>query len=167
MTLSVSTKVERWPVDGDFIISRGTKTYVDVVVCEVSDGVHVGFGEATAIYYDGETAEDCAGAIDRFAQLETEFSRENLLEQMPKGAARNALDCALWDLETQQTGKPLWQLAKLPEPKSLTTALTISLSEPEKMEADARAASSHHSLLKLKLSGSDDRERVAARPMLG
>ncbi|QTD55244.1 N-acetyl-D-Glu racemase DgcA [Parasphingorhabdus cellanae] len=160
--LSVTTTTERWPVNGSFIISRGAKTHVDVVLCTVSDGTHIGRGEATPIYYEGESAESCAAAITAFADSHDGFDRLTLLDQMPRGAARNALDCALWDLECRQHGQALWQHAFLPEPKPLTTAFTISLGDPAKMEADARAASGAHSLLKLKLSGDDDRGRVAA-----
>lgn len=160
--MQISAKVERWPVDGAFIISRGAKTYVDVIVCRVSDGANEGAGEATPIYYEGETAANCLTAIEAFALAHDHFDRQMLLFQMPRGAARNALDCALWDLECRQSGQPLWRQAALPEPVALTSAFTISLSDPAKMKADARAASDTHSLLKLKLSGSDDHERVAA-----
>ncbi len=162
----VSATTERWPVDGSFVISRGAKTHVDVVVCNVSDGTHQGVGEATPIYYEGETAESCVAAIqafaDRHAGFEDQFDRLTLLDQMPRGAARNALDCALWDLECQQNGEPLWRHAFLPEPRPLTSAFTISLGDPVQMEADARAAAGTHSLLKLKFSGDKDHERVAA-----
>lgn len=160
--LSVSVTAERWPVDGSFIISRGAKIHVDVILCTISDGRLSGVGEATPIYYEGETAENCITAIEAFTRAHAGFDRQMLLDHLPRGAARNALDCALWDLECQQTGQPLWRQAALPEPRALTSAFTISLSDPVKMEADARAASTTHSLLKLKLSGSDDHARVAA-----
>ena len=90
-------------------------------------------------------------------------TREDLLESMMEGAARNALDCALWDLEAKQTGKPLWQLAGLPEPKPLVTAITISLDEPDAMQgAAAKAAANGYQLLKMKLSGDRDIERIKA-----
>lgn len=158
----LSAKVERWKVDGAFIISRGAKTDVDVVVCEVTDGIHVGRGEGTPIYYEGETAELCADSILMRGKQRQKITREDLLDSMMEGAARNALDCALWDLEAKQAGKPVWQLAGLPEPKAVATAFTISLAEPAKMEADARAASKTYRLLKCKLTGEGDRERVAA-----
>src|SRR3546814_174669 len=90
------------------------------------------------------------------------ITREDLLDSMMEGAARNALDCALWDLEAKQAGKAVWQLAGLPAPQPLTTAYTVSLGDPAKMEADARAAAKTYKLLKCKLTGEDDRERVAA-----
>ena len=155
--------VERWPVAGAFIISRGAKTHVDVVVCTVTDGMHAGRGEGTPIYYHGETAEGCAEAIEAVAGDPRAFDREALRALMPAGAARNALDCALWDIEAQRAGRPVWALAGLPEPRALPTAFTISLDTPEAMAAAARAAAARgFGLLKCKLTGEGDRERVAA-----
>ena len=158
-----STRVERWPVDGAFIISRGAKTDVDVVVAEVTDGSHKGRGEGTPIYYEGETAALCADSIDMRAKQRRALSREDLLSSMMEGAARNALDCALWDLEAKVSGKPVWQLAGLPQPGPLATAFTVSLGEPGLMEAAARAAAAQgYGLLKCKLAGEGDRERMKA-----
>ncbi len=156
----LSATVERWPVAGSFIISRGAKTHVDVIVCEVGDGAHVGRGEATAIYYEGETAEDCALAIRSY---DGPLDRRALLGKMDRGAARNALDCALWDLEAKMAGRPVWQLAGLDRPGPLPTAFTISLNDPAQMQADARAASARgFGLLKCKLTGEGDQERIRA-----
>ena len=160
MTRNISATVERWPVAGAFIISRGAKTSVDVVVCTIDDGDHVGRGEGTAIYYEGETAEGCAAAINAYAGP---LEREALLETMPRGAARNALDCALWDLEAKRSGRPVWELAGLAAPTPLPTAFTISLNDPARMEMDARAAAARgFGLLKCKLTGEGDRARIAA-----
>ena len=160
MNRIISATVERWPVAGAFIISRGAKTSVDVVVCTVGDGQHVGRGEGTPIYYEGETAEACAAAINAY---QGPLEREALLEAMPRGAARNALDCALWDLEASQAGAPVWQLAGVQPPAPLATAFTISLNDPAQMEQDARAAAGRgFALLKCKLTGEGDRERIAA-----
>jgi L-alanine-DL-glutamate epimerase-like enolase superfamily enzyme len=160
MTRILSATVERWPVAGAFIISRGAKTFVDVVVCTVGDGDHFGRGEGTAIYYEGETAEGCAAAIGAYAGP---LDRQALLEAMPRGAARNALDCALWDLEAKRAGQPVWRLAGLAAPAPLPTAFTISLNDPARMEADARAATARgFGMLKCKLTGAGDRDRIAA-----
>lgn len=160
MTRIISATVDRWPVAGSFIISRGAKTAVDVVTCTVSDGTCVGRGEGTAIYYEGETAEGCAAAINAYTGP---LDRLAILETMPRGAARNALDCALWDLEAKQAGRPVWQLAGLEEPAPLPTAFTISLNDPDRMEMDARAAAARgFALLKCKLTGEGDRARIAA-----
>lgn len=158
-TIRITARIERWPVAGAFIIARGAKTHVDVIVVEVSDGIHIGRGEATPIYYKGETAEGAVAAIEA---LDISIDRETLQSCLPAGAARNALDYAFWDLAAQQQGKPVWQFAGLPPPQPLATAMTVSLGAPEKMEADARGLSGQFGLLKLKLSGEGDSERVAA-----
>ena len=164
--MSISLKdvrVERWAVDGHFTIARGDKVHVDVVVCEVTDGIHVGMGEGTPIYYEGETADLCADAITARMAQSGAVTRDDLLQTMMEGAGRNALDCALWDLESKQSGKPIWQMAGLPEPKPLVTAITISLDEVNAMQAAAaKAALQGYQLLKMKLSGEHDLERVAA-----
>lgn len=160
-----SVAVERWPVAGAFTISRGAKTHVDVVVCTVMGGSHFGRGEATPIYYHGEDAEGCAAAIRAYAESTGArgLSREQVNAGMPRGAARNALDCALWDWEAKQQAVPVWQLAGLSEPSPLPTAFTISISEPAQMEADARAAVARgFTLLKCKLGGEGDAARIAA-----
>lgn len=161
--LKVTAHTETFKVAGHFTISRGDKTEVEVIVCEVSDGTHTGRAEATPIYYEGEDAELCIEAINMRAKSSVPITRESLLETMMEGAARNALDCALWDLEAKQAGIPLWQCAKLPEPKPLVTAITISLAPPADMaKAAAKAVESGFQLLKLKLDGEDDVARVAA-----
>ncbi|MGW8201753.1 N-acetyl-D-Glu racemase DgcA [Sphingomonas bisphenolicum] len=160
MTRIISATVERWPVAGAFVISRGAKTHVDVIVCTVGDGVYQGRGEGTAIYYEGESAEGCVAAIQGYAGP---LERAALLTHMPRGAARNALDCALWDLEARQAGVPVWELAGLDAPAPLPSAFTISLGKPDRMEADARAAAARgFALLKCKLTGEGDRARIAA-----
>lgn len=161
MTRTVSAAVERWPVAGSFVISRGAKTHVDVVRCVVTDGDYAGFGEATPIYYKGETAEECVDAIRRYGG---ELDRRAVNAVMAAGAARSALDCALWDLEARLTGTPAWALAGLREaPVALATAFTISVDSPAIMEtAAARAAGAGYGLLKCKLTGAGDVDRVAA-----
>jgi L-Ala-D/L-Glu epimerase len=168
LALAITAVVERWPVAGQFIISRGAKTYVDVLVVAAGDGQHVGMGESTAIYYHDETAGSCLRQVEGvFAALEPMDSQEARLAVqtlLPPGAARNALDCALWDLAAKQAGQPIWQLAGLKAaPKALQTAFTISLGDAATMQADAaKAAARGFGLLKLKLTGEGDRERVAA-----
>jgi L-Ala-D/L-Glu epimerase len=159
MPLTITATIERWPVAGAFIIARGAKTHVDVVVVSVSDGCFTGRGEGTPIYYKGESAQSCAAQI---AALGPDIDRASIQTLLPHGAARNALDCALWDLEAQQAGVPVWQLAGLAEPMPIATAMTVSLGTPDKMEADARALAERFSVIKLKLAGEGDRERVAA-----
>ena len=168
MALRISAAVERWPVAGQFIIARGAKTYVDVLVVAVSDGAHFGLGESTAIYYNGETAESCLAEVEavlpQLEPMDADAAREAVQTLLPPGAARNALDCALWDLAAKAAGVPLWRYAGLSAaPVPLVTAFTISLGEPAVMEADAaRAAARGFGLLKLKLTGEGDIARVAA-----
>lgn len=159
----LTARIERWPVAGSFTIARGAKTHVDVVVIEIAEGGLTGRGEATAIYYHGESGESVlAQAETMAAHIATGMGRAELAAALPRGAARNAIDCALWDLEAQADGRPVWQLAGLGEPVALTTAFTISLGDPARMEADARATAGRYPLLKLKLAGEGDGERVAA-----
>jgi L-alanine-DL-glutamate epimerase-like enolase superfamily enzyme len=160
--MKLHAKIERWPVAGAFTISRGAKTYVDVVLAEIVDGDHAGRGEATHIYYHGESAESVLAQVLTLADaIAGGLTRLELQSRLPRGAARNALDCALWDLEAKRTDTPVWKLAGLPEPTPLVTAFTISLGDPDRMEADARA-SARLPLLKLKLAGEGDEARVAA-----
>ena len=162
----LSAHVERFPVRGAFVIARGAKTHVDVVVAAVSHGSHTGRGEATAIYYRGETAETVVTAILAQADaIAAGASRADLLGLMPAGAARNALDAALWDLEAKQTGRRVWQMLGLPQPRPLLTAYTISLGDPATMAAAAALAKGRE-LLKIKLGGDGgpdaDIDRTAA-----
>ena len=159
----LTARIERWPVAGAFTIARGAKTHVDVVVAEIAAGGHVGRGEATAIYYHGESAESVAAAVAAVAgAIAAGADRAAITALMPRGAARNAVDAALWDLDARRTGRPVWALAGLDAPAPLLTAFTISLGDPDRMEADARAAAGRHPLLKLKLAGEGDIARVAA-----
>lgn len=168
MSLRITAAVERWPVAGQFVIARGAKTHVDVLVVAVSDGTHIGYGEGTAIYYHGETAESClaqvVSIIEEIESLGVDAARELAQHLLGPGAARNALDCALWDLAAKAAGVLLWQYAGLAQaPRSLQTAFTISVGEASAMEADAaKAAAKGYDLLKLKLTGEGDRARVAA-----
>ena len=162
MTRSLTARIERYPVRGSFVIARGAKTHVDVVVAEISDGATTGRGEGTPIYYRGETAGSVLAAIE--AQRDAVAggaTRADLLTLLPAGAARNALDAALWDLEAKASGVSVWRTLGLPQPQPLLTALTISLGEPGAMEIAARAARGRE-LLKLKLGGEGDLDRVAA-----
>ena len=155
-------KVERFDVAGSFTISRGAKRHVDVLTAEIHQDGCIGRGEATAIYYLGETAEGLQAEAEALrSAIEDGLDKKGLQRALPAGGARKALDCALWDLEAKLTGVPIWQRIGLSPPQPLTTAYTISLAEPAEMEAAARKAS-HYTLLKLKLSGEGDVERVAA-----
>lgn len=159
----MTVSIDRWPVAGAFTISRGAKTSVDVVTVTLAEHDHVGRGEATAIYYHGESAETVAAQACKVAPaIEAGLEHDGLADILPRGAARNAIDAAFWDLVAKRTGRSVWRLAGLAEPAPLTTAFTISLAEPDVMEASARAAAGRYPLLKLKLAGEGDQARVAA-----
>ncbi len=154
--------VERWPIAGSFTISRGAKTEAIVVVAELADGRHRGRGECVPYARYGETVDGVAAAIEAMgAKIASGLDRESLQQAMPAGAARNALDCAFWDLAAKRAGRPAHELAGLAAPKPLTTAYTISLATPEAM-AEAAAKAADRALLKVKLGGADDAARIAA-----
>jgi L-alanine-DL-glutamate epimerase-like enolase superfamily enzyme len=162
LPISLAVRVERWPIAGSFTISRGAKTQADVVVAELSDGNHRGRGECVPYMRYGETVEGVAETILAMAdEIARGLDRGALQEAMKPGAARNALDCAFWDLSAKRAGRPVHELAGLPAPKSLITAYTISLAEPEIM-AEHAAKAAGRALLKVKLGGADDRARIMA-----
>ena len=155
-------RTERWETARPFVIARGTKHHVDVLVAELHDGTIVGRGEATPIYYKGDSIEHALAIAETMAgPLAGDATRADLLDLMPAGAARNAIDSALWDLEAKQAAKRVWELAGLPAPRPMLTAYTISLGDPGTMAEAARAAAGRE-LLKLKLGGDGDADRVAA-----
>jgi L-alanine-DL-glutamate epimerase-like enolase superfamily enzyme len=154
--------VERWPIAGRFTIARGSRTEAVVVVATIRAGEHIGRGECVPYARYGETAETVAAAIDAQWQLvEHGLDRHVLQQQMPAGAARNALDCALWDLEAKRSGRRAWELAGIAAPQAVTTAYTLSLGTPDEMRTAARAASARP-LLKIKLGGAGDAARIRA-----
>lgn len=158
MTLDIDVRIEEWPIEGAFVISREVRTEISVVVAEICDGGRRGRGECRPYAHYGETPKSVAEAIAAI-RLEKP-DREALYALLPAGAARNALDCALWDFEAKRKGVPVWTLAGLDPLQPLTTAYTLSLGEPDSM-ADA-AQAGHWPLLKLKLGGDGDPERIFA-----
>jgi L-alanine-DL-glutamate epimerase-like enolase superfamily enzyme len=155
-------KIERWPIAGSFTISRGAKTEAAVVVAELSDGSHTGRGECVPYPRYGETVAAVAAAIEGLRPAIAQgLDRLALQRALPAGAARNALDCAFWDLEAKRSGKPAHVLAGLPPPRALVTAYTISLATPSEMARAAERAADR-ALLKVKLGGSGDPARIAA-----
>jgi len=162
MPLTLTARIERFPIAGTFTISRGAKTQAIVVTAEISDGTHTGRGECVPYPRYGETPEGVLSAVEAMApRIESGLDRKALQAALPPGAARNALDCAFWDLEAKQADVRVWDLAGLPAPKPVTTVYTLSLDTPENMGAAAKAAS-FRPVLKLKLTGAGDLERVAA-----
>jgi L-Ala-D/L-Glu epimerase len=160
--LTLSVRIERWPIAGAFTISRGAKTEAVVVVAELADGRHRGRGECVPYARYGETVEGVAAAIEAMGErIADGLDRAQLQAAMPAGAARNALDCAFWDLAAKRAGRPVHALLGLPPPAALTTAYTISLGVPEAM-AQAAAKVADRPLLKVKLGSADDPARIAA-----
>jgi L-alanine-DL-glutamate epimerase-like enolase superfamily enzyme len=140
--MDLSVRIERWPLASAFTISRGSKTEAVVVTAELADGTHKGRGECVPYARYGETPDGVVAAIAAMRPLlEQGLDRAGLQKAMPPGAARNALDCAFWDLEAKRGGCRVFELAGLPAPKPLTTAYTISLGPPAAMaEGAARGA---------------------------
>jgi L-alanine-DL-glutamate epimerase-like enolase superfamily enzyme len=162
MSLVLKVAAERWPIRGSFTISRGSKTEAAVVVVALSDGRSVGRGECVPYARYGETIESVVAGIETLrVDLESGIDRAALQKAMPAGAARNALDCALWDLEAKRTGRRVHELAGLPPPHPVTTAFTISLAEPEAMALAAKQAADR-AVLKIKLGADGDPERIRA-----
>lgn len=180
MPIQLSVIDERWPIAGTFTISRGAKTEAHVVVVTLTDGARRGRGECVPYARYGETVDRAIESIRSLAigrgehaplqgesarlpplLLPDDFDRAALAAALPAGAARNALDCALWDLEAKRSGRPVHELAGLPPPRPLVTAYTISLSTPKSMAAAAEVARARP-LLKVKLGAPGDAERIAA-----
>jgi L-Ala-D/L-Glu epimerase / N-acetyl-D-glutamate racemase len=162
MGLSLNVRVERWPIAGAFTIARGAKTQAEVVVAEISDGAITGRGECVPYARYGETVDGVAAAIEAMRlALADGLDRIALQHAMRPGAARNALDCALWDFAAKAARRPVHALAGLPPPRPLVTAYTISLGLPEAM-ADAAAGAAERKLLKVKLGGDGDGARIRA-----
>jgi L-Ala-D/L-Glu epimerase / N-acetyl-D-glutamate racemase len=158
----LSVRVERWPIRGGFTISRGSKQEAVVVVATISDGAHHGRGECVPYARYGESVEGVVQAIEACGPAVADgLDRAVLQALLPAGAARNALDCALWDLEAKRSGRSAAELAGLAPLRAVETAFTISLAPPEEMAARARDAASYP-LLKLKFGGDGDEERLAA-----
>jgi L-Ala-D/L-Glu epimerase len=160
--------IERWPLKAPFRITGYTFTESEVVVVTLTEGAVSGRGEAAGVYYRGESPQSMARQLEAISpRLEGGVTREALRSLLPAGGARNALDCALWDLEARTSGVPVWQIAGLQAPNPLSTTYTVGADTPEAM---ARTAASllGAGRLKLKLTGEGDAARVhavrAARP---
>ncbi|SFK08853.1 N-acetyl-D-Glu racemase DgcA [Methylocapsa palsarum] len=156
----LSISVERFPIAGRFVISRGAKTEAMVVMATIEDDGARGRGECVPYARYGESVETVLAQLAsvRYA-IEAGADRARLQGLLPAGAARNALDCALWDLEAKRTGVPAYQIAGQHAPSPVTTAYTISVGTPRDM-AEAAAKARNRPLLKIKLAGEDDGARI-------
>lgn len=159
---TLDARIERFPIAGSFTISRGAKTEAVTVLAEVSQGGHTGRGECVPYPRYNETPEATLKALEAMREAVARGLDRNALQAaMPAGAARNALDCALVDLEAKRAGKRAWDLLGRAVPQPCVTAYTISLGAPETMAAATEKAA-HRPLLKIKLGGDGDGERIAA-----
>lgn len=149
------------PLKHTFAISRGAKTEARTVIVELHDNGHIGRGQCVPYPRYNESVESVLAEIEAIRPiLETGISMTDLQTHLPAGAARCAVDCALWDLKAKQTGTHVWKLAGLTTPKPVETAVTVSLDTPKNMGIAASKITSH--LLKLKLGGHDDIARLEA-----
>ncbi|MEL6748155.1 MAG: N-acetyl-D-Glu racemase DgcA [Pseudomonadota bacterium] len=164
MPCALAVEAQSWPIEGTFVISRGARREAKVLVVELTAGTVRGRGECVPYPRYGESLESVTAQIETLRpKLEAGLTRLELRSALAPGAARNAVDCALWDLQAKTAGTKLvdvfWQ-GKLAD-GGLTTAYTISLGEPEEM-AERAAWAKDFPLLKLKLGGDGDAERMAA-----
>ena len=151
--MEIEVRRERFRLERPFTISRGTRTHAEVLTVTLSEGGVSGRGECVPYARYGETLDSVEAEVRGWSG--------GPLEELPAGAARNALDCALWDLRAKRDGRPVWALAGLPEPGPEVTAYTLSLGSPEAMRAQAEA-NAWRPLLKVKLGTEDDVPRIEA-----
>ncbi|PWK69862.1 N-acetyl-D-Glu racemase DgcA [Aminobacter sp. AP02] len=162
MSRVLSVEDERFPIAGTFTISRGSKTEAEVITCTIAESGFVGRGECVPYKRYGETLASVREQIEAARRaVEDGASRTDLLNLMTPGAARNAVDCALWDLEARTSGIHVTSRLGLTAPRPLETAYTLSLGEPEAMAAQARANAARP-LLKVKIGGDNDIARIRA-----
>ena len=154
----ITATLETFPLARAFTISRGSKTEARVVTVTTTRGGITGRGESVPYARYGESPETVLAQI---ATLPEGITRAALQEALPPGAARNAVDCALWDWEAKAAGTRIWHLAGLPAPRPRVTAFTLSLDTPEAMRAQAQE-NAHRPLLKIKLGTPDDMPRLEA-----
>ena len=157
----VSVQPHSWKLRKPFKISRGVQYDAEVIWCEISDGDHVGRGEAAGVTYGTESLESITAEVNAIAgQIADGITRAQLQELMPAGGARNAVDCALWDLEAKRSGKSVWEMIGW-QPQPVTTVYTVGIDDPENMQQDA-AAHSDCPFLKVKVGIGDPIEQITA-----
>lgn len=162
--LKLSTKIEQWPLVAPFRITGYTWEQLDVLVVTLECDGHSGSGEAAGVYYRADTPAAMVGQLlDLRGRIEAGLTHEDVRKLLPPGGARNALDCALWDLDAKTTGRPVWELAGIKEkPRPLLTTFTCGADTPANMAAAARAYRDARAI-KVKLTGEpQDADRVRA-----
>jgi L-alanine-DL-glutamate epimerase-like enolase superfamily enzyme len=161
--LQMQVEIERLPLKSPFRISGYTFTEIPVAVVTLRSGSVAGRGEAAGVYYFKDTPDQIAATLEKHrAEIERGIDRQQLLELLPRGGARNAVDCALWDLEARQAGKPVWQLAGLDQVLPRVTTFTLGADEPS-VVARGALEYSHARALKLKLDGNVDADKERVR----
>jgi L-alanine-DL-glutamate epimerase-like enolase superfamily enzyme len=159
--MNVNLYKKSWPIRGSFTISRGSKTQAETIIVEIEHNGVLGRGECVPYARYGESIESVVKQIEWvLPEIKSGINRAQLQPLLPSGAARNAIDCAMWDLECKLSLQTIWQLTHV-QPGELITAYTLSLDKPEKMQ-QAAFANAERPLLKLKLGGPEDLERVKA-----
>lgn len=156
--------LETWAYAKPFVIARGVLVDAELLVVEISDGAVTGRGEACPVPYFGATPEgELAKAKDLLANLSDLEAWPGLHDQTPPGAARNAVDCAIWDLRAKISGQPVWRLMDQPAPAPVRTVYTVGIDTPEGMAEEARRWSGRHGHLKVKLGdAAKDADRIRA-----
>ncbi|MGH8239743.1 MAG: enolase C-terminal domain-like protein, partial [Steroidobacteraceae bacterium] len=167
--VTLQVDVEKWPLQAPLRITGYTFVEIDVVIATVSCGGYTGRGEAAGVYYRSENAASMVTQIEAVrGEIEAGIDRESLRRLLPAGGARNAVDCALWDLEARLSGLPAWKIAGLNPPVPLVTTFTLGAEDPGQMALTAMSYTGAQAI-KLKLTGTPiDADRVravrAARP---
>jgi len=156
--MKIDISRESFPLKSAFQISRGSKTVADVVTVKLTRNGLQGWGECVPYARYGETTKS---VMEQLRCVSPQITRAKLIETLPAGAARNALDCALWDLNAKEANTRVWQLANLPKPQPVQTAFTLSLDTIDNMTL-AAAENAHRPVLKLKLGTHNDLERLMA-----
>ena len=156
--MKIDVSQDSFPLKSAFRISRGGKTTADVVTVKLTRNGVQGWGECVPYPRYGETVES---VTEQLQSVPPHITRAALIETLPAGAARNALDCAIWDVKAKETNRRVWQLANLPKPKTVQTAFTLSLGTVENMTR-AATQNAHRPILKLKVGTPDDLDRLVA-----
>ena len=161
MSLKLAVVEKRWSLNKPFQISREVTTHSETIICEITDGLWSGRGEAAGVSYDNETIESITKQIETVAEIvEAGITRDALQDVLPPGGARNSIDCALWDLEAKRSGRTIWQMLGW-DPEPVTTVYTVGIASPEVMEADA-AAHRDYPFIKVKVGLGDPLEQIRA-----
>lgn len=158
---TVTVRAKSWNLRKPFKISRGVQYDAEVIWCEIADGDHAGRGEAAGVTYGTETIASITAEVENIAgQIAAGITREALQELLPPGGARNAVDCALWDLEAKQSARTVWEMIGW-QPKPVTTVYTVGMDDLDKIQSDA-AAHSGCPILKVKVGIGDPIEQITA-----